>query len=188
MKLSKLSKIFGSLENIIYICPMKLEEAKQKYIQTWGSLATQWGTNRTMAQIHALLLISPKALSTEEIMEELQTSRGNTNLNIRALLDWNLIEKEFTPGERKEYFKAEKDALEMFKRIVKERKKRELESIISTLDELKNINDNSEGGKEFKKVVGDIHWVTNKSSRIIDMILKLDNTWLFERIMRLLNR
>lgn len=165
---------------------MELEIAKEKYIQTWGTLASQWGTNRTMAQIHALLLISPKALSTEEIMEELKISRGNANTNIRALIDWDLISKELIPGERKEFFNAEKDILEMFKRIVKERKKRELESIISIMNDLKEVNDSSKEGKEFKKVIGDIHKVTKKSNRVINAVLKLDNTWLFDKVLKLL--
>ncbi|TWP23224.1 transcriptional regulator [Apibacter muscae] len=166
---------------------MELQEAKEKYIQTWGTLASQWGTNRTMAQIHALLLISPKALSTEEIMDELKISRGNANTNIRALLDWDLITKELVPGDRKEYFKAEKDILEMFKRIVKERKKRELESIVSIMNELKEVNDSTNEGKEFKKVIGEIYKVTKKSNRIINSILKLENTWFFDKISKLLN-
>ncbi|TWP28523.1 transcriptional regulator [Apibacter muscae] len=166
---------------------MELQEAKEKYIQTWGTLASQWGTNRTMAQIHALLLISPKALSTEEIMDELKISRGNANTNIRALLDWDLITKELVPGDRKEYFKAEKDILEMFKRIVKERKKRELESIISTMNELKEVNDSTNEGKEFKKVIAEIYKVTKKSNRIINSILKLENSWFFDKISKLLN-
>ncbi|MGM5631496.1 transcriptional regulator [Apibacter raozihei] len=165
---------------------MELNEAKEKYIKTWGTLASQWGTNRTMAQIHALLLISSKVLSTEEIMLELKISRGNANTNIRSLMDWGLVKKELIAGDRKEYFKAEKDALEMFKRIVKERKKRELESIIQTMDELQIIDDQSEEGKEFKKVIGDIHSVTKKSNRIIEIILKLDNHWLFERVVKIL--
>lgn len=166
---------------------MELQEAKEKYIQTWGTLASQWGTNRTMAQIHALLLISPKALSTEEIMDELKISRGNANTNIRALLDWDLITKELVPGDRKEYFKAEKDILEMFKRIVKERKKRELESIISTMNELKEVNDSTNEGKEFKKVIAEIYKVTKKSNRIINSILKLENSWFFDKISKFLN-
>ena len=80
---------------------MKLEEAKEKYIQTWGTFATNWGINRTMAQVHALLLASGKALSTDEVMEELQISRGNANTNLRALMDWGIVKKELVKGDRK---------------------------------------------------------------------------------------
>ena len=86
---------------------MKLVDVKLKYIQTWGSLASSWGINRTMAQVHALLLVATKPLSTEDIMKELQISRGNTNMNVRALIDWGIVQKESIVGERKEFFSAD---------------------------------------------------------------------------------
>ena len=70
---------------------MTLTEGKDKFIQSWGTLGTNWGINRTMAQIHALLLVSPESLSAEGIMKELQISRGNANMNLRALIDWGLV-------------------------------------------------------------------------------------------------
>ena len=76
---------------------MNFVEGKQELLSTWGTLATQWGINRTMAQIHALLLISPEPLSAEEIMEELSISRGNANMNIRELMSWDLVKKILKP-------------------------------------------------------------------------------------------
>jgi DNA-binding transcriptional regulator GbsR (MarR family) len=102
---------------------MKLTEAKQQFIGSWGAFGTHWGINRTMAQIHALLLISPDPLTQDDIMEELDISRGNTNMNIRELINWRLVERVLLPGERKEYFSAEKDIWKVIKQIVKERKK-----------------------------------------------------------------
>ena len=67
--------------------PMTLDEGKEKFIQTWGTVGSEWGVNRTMAMIHALLLVSPEALSAEEVMEQLGISRGNANMNLRALID-----------------------------------------------------------------------------------------------------
>ncbi|RZJ54238.1 MAG: ArsR family transcriptional regulator, partial [Flavobacterium sp.] len=67
---------------------MDFKEAKNKFIQTWGALGSQWGINKTMAQIHALLMVAPEPLSMEDIMEELQISRGNASMNLRALMDW----------------------------------------------------------------------------------------------------
>jgi len=90
---------------------MEFKEAKNKYIQTWGALGSQWGINKTMAQIHALLMISIEPLSIEEIMDELQISRGNTSMNIRALIDWGIVFKESKSGERKEFFTAERKFL-----------------------------------------------------------------------------
>ena len=70
---------------------MELPEAKERFIQAWGGFGSQWGINRSMAQVHALLLVSPDPLSTEDVMEQLNISRGNANMNLRALIDWNLV-------------------------------------------------------------------------------------------------
>src|SRR5688500_17675263 len=105
---------------------MKLAEAKSQFIQAWGTLGSKWGINRTMAQLHALLIVSPDPLSAEELMEALNISRGNANMNIRDLMDWGLVEKIHKPGDRKEYFSAEKDIWKVTKQVARERKKREL--------------------------------------------------------------
>ena len=132
---------------------MDLQEGKEKFIQSWGALGTSWGINRTMAQIHALLLISPNPLSAEEIMDELKISRGNANMNIRALIDWGLVFKTLIKGERKEYFIAEKDMWEVVKKIIAQRKKRELEPMLKVLEELSSIKSKDEEGEVFTKVI-----------------------------------
>ncbi|WP_143883588.1 GbsR/MarR family transcriptional regulator [Chryseobacterium binzhouense] len=166
---------------------MQLSEAKEKYIQTWGTFATNWGINRTMAQVHALLLASGNALSTDEVMEQLEISRGNANMNLRALMDWGIVRKEFVKGERKEYFVAEKDVWFLFKQITKERRKREIEPVISFLEELKNIEDkDSEEAKEFIKLMNDFSTVTGKINNIMDLAIKSDDHWLVGKITNLL--
>lgn len=166
---------------------MQLSEAKEKYIQTWGTFATNWGINRTMAQVHALLLASGKALSTDEVMEQLEISRGNANMNLRALMDWGIVRKEFVKGERKEFFVAEKDVWYLFKQITKERRKREIEPVIAFLEELKNIEDkDSEGAKEFIKLMDDFSSVTGKINNIMDLAIKSDDHWLVGKITNLL--
>lgn len=166
---------------------MQLSEAKEKYIQTWGTFATNWGINRTMAQVHALLLASGKPLSTDEVMEQLEISRGNANMNLRALIDWGIVRKEFIKGDRKEYFVAEKDVWYLFKQITKERRKREIEPVISFLEELRNIDDNdSEEAKEFIKLMDDFSSVTGKINNIMDLAIKSDDHWLVGKITNLL--
>src|SRR5215207_8693697 len=118
---------------------MKYKEAKEELIQAWGNLGYSWGLNKTMAQIHALLMVSPKPLSTEDIMADLSISRGNANMNIRALLDWGIIGRILVPGERKEYFKAEKDVWALSRQVVKERRKRELEPILKVLKSVSEV-------------------------------------------------
>ncbi|WPO84059.1 helix-turn-helix domain-containing protein [Chryseobacterium sp. JJR-5R] len=166
---------------------MTLSEAKEKYIQTWGTFATNWGINRTMAQVHALLLSSEKPLSTDEVMEQLEVSRGNANMNLRALMDWGIVKKEFVKGDRKEYFTAEKDVWFLFKQITKERRKREIEPVISFLEELKNIEDrDSEEAKEFIKLMDEFSSVTGKINNIMDLAIKSDDHWLVGKITNLL--
>ena len=85
---------------------MEFKEAKNKFVQTWGALGSQWGINKTMAQIHALLMVSSEAVSMEDIMEELQISRGNASMNIRALMDWGIVyntklEKDVNSSQQK---------------------------------------------------------------------------------------
>jgi len=161
---------------------MKLSDAKSKYLETWGSLATQWGINRTMAQIHALLLVAPNPLSAEDIMEQLQVSRGNVNMNIRALIEWGIVEKNLIPGERREFFSAKKDIWELFKQITKERRKREIEPVIEILDELKKVDDKTTEGREFKKVVTEIVGVTKKLNKIVDLAIRSDEHWLMGKM------
>jgi DNA-binding transcriptional regulator GbsR (MarR family) len=124
---------------MFYICPMELAEAKLKFIEAWGKLGSEWGINRTMAQVHALLLISPDALTTEEIMEQLSISRGNANMTLRDLISWGLVEKQHKAGERKEYFFAEKDTWAIARQVAQERKKRELDPMLKILNELSTL-------------------------------------------------
>ena len=167
---------------------MQLEEAKLKYIQTWGSLATSWGINRTMAQVHALLLVSNRPMSTEDIMNELQISRGNANMNVRALIDWGIVQKEYIVGERKEFFSAEKDVWELFKQITKERKKREIEPVLKTLDELQTVNDETEEGQEFKKVLNDLSKVTTTVNGILEKAINVDEHWLLSNFTKMIKK
>ncbi|CAA0191510.1 transcriptional regulator [Tenacibaculum maritimum] len=168
---------------------MNLENAKLKYIHTWGSLATNWGINKTMAQVHALLLVSTTPLSAENIMEALKISRGNVNMNVRALIDWGIVRKEFIAGERKEFFVADKDIWELFKQITKERKKREIEPVLKILQELQDeVEETSEEVTKFKKVMRDLSSVTTKVNGILDKVIKADEHWLLSNFTKIIKR
>ncbi|MBK8655909.1 MAG: MarR family transcriptional regulator [Haliscomenobacter sp.] len=165
---------------------MNVQEGKEKFLQSWGALGSSWGINRTMAQIHALLLISPKALSADDIMEELQISRGNVNMNLRALIDWGLVFKELRTGERKEYFIAEKDMWEVVKHIIIQRKKKELEPMIKVLDELANVQGSDEETQQFVDVVKDIRLFSNKADATLDSLVKADSNWFVGTFMKMI--
>ena len=168
---------------------MNLDEAKLKFINSWGTLGSQWGINRTMSQIHALLLVSSKALSAEEIMEQLGISRGNTNMNLHALMDWGLVSKEFKPGERKEFFSAGKDMWETARKITYERKKREIEPILQVVNELNKetiTGDNNEEIETFKKTIEDLNKFTIKANSIVEKFIKSDENWFYKTLMSIL--
>lgn len=112
-----------------------LKGSKARFVRTWGDMASRWGINKTMARIHALLMASDAALSTDDIMAELEISRGNANMNLRALEDWGLARRSSQGGERKEFWESEKDVWNMCCRIARERKKREIEPVIGALEE-----------------------------------------------------
>lgn len=154
---------------------MKLAEAKQQFINSWGAFGTQWGINRTMAQIHALLLVNTEPITQDDIMNELKISRGNVNMNIRDLIGWGLVERVIVSGERREYFIADKNIWKVATQIIKERKKRELDPMLKLLGQLENIDDKKETGtKEFLNVVGDIKKLGNHADSLLDIMIKAE--------------
>ncbi len=163
---------------------MEFEEAKNKFIQNWGSLGSNWGINKTMAQIHALLLISPNVLSTEDIMEELKISRGNANMNIRALIDWGIVTKEYKTGERRDFFSAEKDIWEVGRKITQERQKREVEPVLKILNQLKKIDGKSEEEIAFKNTITDLESFTNSLNGVVDKFVKSDEHWFYKSLLK----
>ena len=167
---------------------MTVQEKKEKFIQSWGTIGSNWGINRTMAQIHALLLISNKPLSSQDIKKELQISVGNTNMNIRALIDWELVHKELIPGDRKEYFVAEKDMWEVVKKIIIQRKKKELAPIIKTLEEINATDIKAEDSEteEFVKVIKELELYSNKVDNTLDRLINADSTWFVGTFMRMI--
>ena len=158
---------------------MKLHEAKQQFISSWGAFGTHWGINRTMAQIHALLLITPDPLSAEEIMEQLNISRGNANMNIRDLINWGLVQRILLTGERKEFFSAEKDIWKVVKQIVKERKKRELEPMLSMLDDLRAVEGDKKDRevKAFLDTVNSIKKLGIQADKMLDVMTRAEENW-----------
>ncbi len=166
---------------------MKLPEAKQQFIQSWGALATQWGINKTMAQVHALLMSNPGALNQDEIMEHLNISRGNVNMNIRELINWGLVERVIIQGERKEYFTAEKDIWKVAKQVIKERKKRELDPLIKTLEQLKDIDGDKRDKevRQFLETVEGIQKFAQQADKTLDVMIKADESWFWGNMLKI---
>ena len=122
---------------------MKLSNIQQKYILHWGEMGTRWGINRTVAQIHALLFLSPKPLPADEIAETLNVARSNVSTSIRELESWGIVRAVHVLGERREHYESMKDVWEMFRLIVEQRKRREVDP---TLQLLRQCLAESDGG------------------------------------------
>src|SRR5262245_22185545 len=113
----------------------KLSSVQQKFILHWGEMGTRWGINRTVAQIHALLYLSPKALHAEEIAETLAVARSNVSTSLRELQGWGIVRLVHVLGDKRDHFESMKDVWEMFRVVLDERKKREIDPTMSMLRE-----------------------------------------------------
>ncbi len=167
---------------------MKLPEAKEEFISNWGAFATQWGINKTMAQIHALLMVSAAALTQDDLMLQLGISRGNVNMNIRDLVSWGLVYRKTVTGERKEYFVAEKDIWKVATRIMTERKKRELDPMLKLLEELQQVDGdkNDPEVKAFTETIGGIKKMSMQADKLLTTFARADENWLTANILKLL--
>ena len=112
---------------------MHLSPAVEKYVLHWGEMGTRWGTNRTVAQIHALLDLSPGPLTAEQICELLSVARSNVSTSIRELQSYGLVRMTHVLGDRRDYFEAIHDVWELFRVIIEQRKQRELNPTLSML-------------------------------------------------------
>ncbi len=151
---------------------MKYPEAKEKFIETWGNLGSQWGVNKSIAQVQALLLIAPEPLTTDDIMKELTISRGNANMSIRQLLDWGIVYKKAVAGDRKEYFVAEKNVWKWSLKIGNVRKQRELNPVLDLLREIAESKEaaKSVDEKEFAKQIKELNEFTQQISKVADKL------------------
>jgi DNA-binding transcriptional regulator GbsR (MarR family) len=166
---------------------MQLLEAKEKFIQQWGSLGSNWGINKTMAQIHALFLISEDLLSAEEVMEELKISRGNANMNIRTLIDWGLVYKEYKSGERKEFFRGEKDIWIVTQRVMRTRQRQELDPMLNVLTQLQSVDSDKNNKNEvaaFTNQIKNIKSFAELADRSLTKISGSEENWFLKTFMK----
>jgi len=163
-----------------------LENARSEFIAQWGVFGSRWGINRTMAQIHALLMTSPEPLTTDQVMEQLQISRGNAHSNLRELEQWQLVRSVIKKGERKEFFEAEKDVSRMFNTIVRQRKAREFDPALETL---RTCRDRTAGLKSpearaFNKQIAELTAFVEKAGAVLDRIGRFSHTRVFNLLLR----
>lgn len=120
-----------------------LREGQDEFVSTWGQMGATWGIPRTMAEIHALLFIVGHAMCTDGIMERLGISRGSASMSLKSLLDWGIVSRTHKRGDRKEYFRAEQDVWKLFRTIIRERKRREIDPALSSLRHCRSLTEDS---------------------------------------------
>ncbi len=112
---------------------MQMTPAVEKYVLHWGEMGTRWGTNRTVAQIQALLYLSPKPLRADEIVDLLSVARSNVSTSIRELQSYRLVSMIHVLGDRRDYFESLHDVWELFRVIIEQRKQREMDPTLTML-------------------------------------------------------
>jgi DNA-binding transcriptional regulator GbsR (MarR family) len=111
----------------------RLQRVEDEFVELWNNMGSLWGISPTMARIHGLLYITGAALSMDDIMDKLGISRGNVSMNLSKLVEWGLVRRVHKRGDRKDYYESLSDVWEMFTLVANQRKRREIDPILSTL-------------------------------------------------------
>jgi DNA-binding transcriptional regulator GbsR (MarR family) len=114
---------------------IKLSAVQQKFIRHWGEMGTRWGVNRTVAQVHALLYISPRPLNADDIVAALEVARSNVSTSLKELQGWGIVRLVHVRSDKRDHFESMKDVWEMFRVVMDERKKREFDPTLHMLHE-----------------------------------------------------
>lgn len=166
----------------------QIKKVKDLFISEWGALGTSWGTNKTIAQIHATLLAESKPINTDDLMDKLKISRGNAHSGLKELVSWGIIKKNVIKGERKEYFSAEKDPWKILCLISKHRRKKEIEPAMQVLEEclqeLKNTK--SAEAVEFAKLISEMHEFIQICDRLMEKLGNSEKSIVAKTILKLL--
>src|SRR6185369_12274170 len=112
---------------------LTLTPVTQKFVLHWGEMGARWGINRTVAQVHALIYVSPRAVNAEEIAETLSVARSNVSTSLRELQNWGIVKVVHVLGDRRDHFESMKDVWQMFRQVLAERKKREMDPTLELL-------------------------------------------------------
>ena len=164
--------------------------ARDEFVAQWGAMGSAWGINRTMAQIHALLMTSDRALTTDEVMEDLKISRGNAHQNLRELVGWGLVRSVIRKGERKEYFESEKDVWRMFCIVARERKRREVEPALKALRTCEEQTRGLRGEKAvaFNKQIKALAAFVGQAEVILDRVARSEESSVMPLMLKMLGK
>ncbi len=164
--------------------------ARDEFVAQWGAMGSAWGINRTMAQIHALLMTSDAPLTTDDVMADLKISRGNAHQNLRELAGWGLVRSVIRKGERKEFFEAEKDVWRMFCIISRERKRREIEPALKALRACEEQTRSLRGDKAaaFNRQIRALSEFVGQADTILDRISRSEGSSLLPLFLKILGK
>src|SRR5436305_523929 len=161
-----------------------LNPVQQKFVLHWGEMGTRWGINRTVAQIHALLFISPKPLNAEDIAETLNVARSNVSNSLRELQSWRIVKLIHVLGDKRDHFESMKNVWEMFRIVLDERKRRELDPTIVMLEEcIAEAGQDKETDKNTEERLRELHrffetttaWYTQIAKLPVPLLVKFMN-------------
>ncbi len=128
-----------------------LPETARKFILHWGEMGARWGVNRTVAQVHALLYLSERPLNAEEICQTLVLARSNVSVALRELQGWGIVKVTHLPGDRRDHFETMTDVFEMFRTILNERRRREIDPTLKLIDGCLTADDGAAGGTQVRE-------------------------------------
>ena len=160
---------------------MKLDAIQERFILHWGEMGTRWGINRTVAQIHALLFIFPRPLNAEEIAETLAIARSNVSNSLRELQGWRIVKLVHVMGDKRDHFESMKDVWEMFRIVLDERKRREIDPTVAMLEEC--IRDSANGiatDKFTEERLRELHGFFEKTTNWYTQVSKLPTSALMK--------
>ena len=166
----------------------KLQEVQDKFIHHWGTLGSAWGVNKTMTQVHALLMVSEDPVTTDDIMERLKISRGNAHTNVKELVSWGIARQVIVPGERKDFYTAEKEPWKLLCTIARERKRREIEPAIDAIVECLNESSGmkSKAAKEFRNQLSELQEFLEMAERILTRLGRSEKSKVIKWMMNLM--
>lgn len=133
-----------------------IDDVEARFIELWGTMSSLWGVNPTMARIHGLLFLTGDTLTMDDLMERLGISRGNVSMNVSKLIEWGLVQRVHRRGDRRDHYASIADVWEMFSRIANQRKRREIDPVLSTLrqcrDDLKEQAASADANSRLQRI------------------------------------
>ncbi|MBA3686941.1 MAG: MarR family transcriptional regulator [Planctomycetes bacterium] len=160
---------------------MKLSPIAQKFILHWGEMGTRWGINRTVAQVHALLYLSPKPLNAEDVVATLGVARSNVSTSLRELQGWGIVRVVHVMGDRRDHFESLTDVWALLRAIIEQRKRREIDPTVALLAECVAEAEKAGAGEaHLRERLGSLHEFFTTATAWYDEVSRLPTAAVFQ--------